>query len=366
MQKTTSLGGGGAMNNHNTVPRLFWLCSIFVALGVVVSSTNAASKFPPAIEKLIPQAKAEGEVSLFTGSVKVTAQDAERFSRAMGDYYGFPIKVEMASLGSHPQSVQRLMQEAKAGVKPAVDVFNTAIQFLHALQQAGLIEAVPWKDLGVSERDIVGRLYAVDFQTLIRGVVYNTNLVKKSEAPRKFEDLLDKKWKGKIVAPALPTAFPYMTLVTGEELAFSLTKQLVEAQNLALTPTITDVTTRVATGEFLIGYGYTAGNEKKHGAPVENAPMKVGAFRQAAALLKNAQHPAAARLLVHFVAATAEGKKMIYEATNWAKYDNPGTEACEIAQGSGLIFAKDIGDEIEWETKDVPRMGKRFKELLGL
>jgi len=354
------------MNKHSRIWNVSWLLVIGLSFGTFVSSALSASKLPPAIEKLLPQAKAEGEVSLFTGSVKVAPQDAERFSRAFGNYYGFPIKVEMASLGSHPQSVQRLMQEAKAGVKPVVDVFNTAIQFLHVLQQAGLVEPVQWNDLGVSEKDILVRLFAIDFQTLVRGVVYNSKSVSKAEAPRKFEDLLDQKWKGRIVAPALPTAFPYMALVIGEEPALNLTKQLIERQKLAFTPTITDVTTRVATGEFLIGYGYTAGNEKKHGAPVDNAPMKVGAFRQAAALLKNAKHPAAAKLLVHFISTTPEGKKMIYEATNWAKYDNPGTEAYEIAQGGGLIFSKDIADEIEWESKEVPRMGKRFQQLLGL
>lgn len=354
------------MNKNSMTSQVIAVLITVICFGSFVSSAHSASKFPPALEKLLPQAKAEGEVSLFTGSVKVSSQDAERFSKAFSNYYGFPMRVEMASIGSHPQSVQRVMQEAKAGVKPPVDVFNTAIQFLNALQRAGLIEPVQWKDFGVSEKDVIARLYSVDFQTLIRGVVYNTNLIKKADAPRKYEDLLDPKLMGKIVAPALPTAFPYMALVIGEESAYNLTKQLLDKQKLSLTPTITDVTTRVANGEFLVGYGYTAGNEKKHGAPVDNAPMKVGAFRQAAAVLKNAPHPAAARLLVHFVSATPEGRKMIYEATNWAKYDNPGTEAYEIAHGGGIVFSKDITDEIEWESKEVPRMGKRFQELLGL
>lgn len=145
-----------------------------------------------------------------------------------------------------------------------------------------------------------------------------------------------------------------------------LVKQLVEEQKLAYTPTVTDVTVRVANGEFLLGYGYTAGLDRKKGAPVENAPMKVGAFRQASVVLKNASHPAAARLLVHFMGAVPEGKKLLDEILNWAKYDTPGTEAYELAQGSGLIFSKDIGDEIEWETKDNPRLAERFRKVLGL
>ena len=351
---------------HGKRAGMSWLWILTVAFGLIVSSAQAASQFPPAIEKLIPQAKAEGEVSLFTGSVKATLGNAERFSQAFSKHYGIPMKVTLAALGSHPEVIQRLREEAKVGVKPPVDVFNSSITMLYLLQQANLIEGVQWKDFGISDKDIITPLVAVDIQTLIRAVVYNTNLVKKADAPRRFEDLLDKRWKNKIVAPGNAQIFPYIALVMGEEPAMKLVKQLVEEQKLAFTPTVTDVTVRVANGEFLVGYGYTAGLDKKKGAPVENAPMKVGAFRQCSVLLKNAQRPAAARLLVHFMATVPEGKRLIDEILNWGKYDTPGTEAYELAHGSGLIFAKDIGDEIQWETKENLRLTQQLRKVLGL
>jgi hypothetical protein len=98
--------GGDAMK----VRTKYWMLSLWVlaiTFGLMVTSAQTASKFPPAIEKLIPQAKAEGEVSLFTGSVKVTVKEAERFSQAFSNYYGIPIKVTLAALGSHPEVVQR-------------------------------------------------------------------------------------------------------------------------------------------------------------------------------------------------------------------------------------------------------------------
>jgi iron(III) transport system substrate-binding protein len=339
---------------------------IIGVMGVIVFPAGAASKFPPAIEKLIPQAKTEGEVSLFTGSVKVTAKEQERFSQAFSKHYGIPVKVILSGLGSHPEVIQRLREEAKVGVKPAVDVFNTAIKFLQGLKQANLIEAIDWKDFGVHEKDIFPTLSAVDIQTNVRAVVYNTNLVKKTDAPRKYEDLLDKRWKGKIVAPGNAQIFPFIALIMGEEAGINLVKRLVEDQKLAFTTTVTDVAVRVANGEFLIGYGYSAEIDKMRGAPIENAPMKFGAFRQCSVVLKNVAHPAAGRLLVHFMATVPEGKKLIHEILNWGKYDTPGTEAYELAQGSGLLFAKDVGDEIEWETKENPRLSERFQKVLGL
>jgi iron(III) transport system substrate-binding protein len=342
-----------------------WLWVLAASLSFMVSSAYGASKLPPALEKLVPLAKAEGEVSLFTGSEKFTTEEEARVSQVFKDYYGIPIKIHLSALGAHPQAVQRVREEAKAGIKPVVDVFNASIKSLFTLQQAGLLEPIQWKELGVNEKDVIAPMNAACIRENIRGVVYNTNLVKRQDAPKNFDDFLDPKWKGKIVAPGMPTAFPFISLVVGEEKSFNLVKRLAEEQKMSFTRTITDVPVRVASGEFLIGYGWIAGLDKRRGAPIENAPMKVGGFREAGAVLRNAQHPNAARLLVHFLTSTPEGTKILYEVMNWAKSSTPGTDPYEIARGGGLLFSKDITNEIEWETKTNPELATRFGELLG-
>jgi len=344
---------------------MVWPWALAVTLSITISPAYAASKFPPALEKLIPAAKAEGEVSLFTGSEKFTAEEEARVSQAFKDYYGIPVKVRLTALGAHPQSVQRLREEAKVGVKPVVDVFNASIKSLYTLQQAGVLENVQWKEFGVNEGDVIPSVFAACIRENIRGVIYNTNFVKQTDAPRKFEDLLDPKWKGKLVAPGMPTAFPFIALVIGEDKSFNLVKRLAEEQKMSFTRTITDVPTRVASGEFLVGYGWIAGLDKRNGAPIENAPMKVGGFREAGAVVKNALHPNAARLLVHFLSSTREGTRILYEVMNWAKSSTPGTEPYEIARGGGLLFSKDITNELVWETKTNPELATRFGELLG-
>jgi iron(III) transport system substrate-binding protein len=267
-----------------------WL-GVTIALALIISPAYAASKFTPALERLIPLAKAEGEVSLFTGSEKFTSEDEARISSAFTNYYGIPLKVRLSALGSHPQTVLRLREESKAGVKPVVDVFNASIKSLYTLQQDGLVEPISWKEFGVLDKDIIAPLFAASIRENIRGVVYNTKLVKRADAPKSFDDFLDPKWKGKIVAPGMPTAFPFVSLVIGEEKSMTLVKRLLDEQKMALTQTITDVPIRVANGEFLIGFGWFAGLDKRKGAPIENAPMKVGGFREAGTVLKMRRIP---------------------------------------------------------------------------
>jgi iron(III) transport system substrate-binding protein len=340
-----------------------WLC-IALVIGLLSFPTSSSAKFTQALERLIPVAKTEGEVSIFAGSPRYTAAEAARISKTFEGVYGIPMKVNLASLGDHPGFVRRLREEAKVGVKPVVDIVPTGIKFLNNLKQAGLLEAVQWKELGVPEKDLIPAVEAVESYTNVRGIIYNTKLVKRADAPRKFEDLLDPKWKGKIVAPAFPTAFPYIALVMGEEAGLKLVKRLVEDQKMAFAPTYSDIGARVASGEFLIGYGYTAGRDKVRGAPVENAPAKVGAFRYGAAVLKKAAHPAAARLLIHFITTTPEGTKVAYEILNWGKVSTPGTEAYEIAHEGGLVFPKPA-DEVRWETEEHERIANRFRQVLG-
>jgi ABC-type Fe3+ transport system substrate-binding protein len=334
----------------------FWVCIAVCAVALFAFATASFAQFTPALKQLIPLAKKEGEVSIFIGTVKCTAEEEERFSKAFAHLYGIPMKVHLASIGDHPMARRRLLEEARTGIKPMVDVFNTGIKGLQELADEGLFLPTNWKELGILDEDLIKRVNlrgkdpidAVYMSTNIRGVIYNTKLVKPGDAPRKFEDLLDPKWKGKIIAPAFPSAFPYIALVIGEQASLKLVKQLVEEQKLAFAPS------------------YTAGSDKAKGAPVENAPMKVAGFRQGAQVLKNAAHPAAAKLLVHFMTSTPEGAKVMDEILDWGKRNMPGSEAYDIAKGGGLVFSSDITNEIEWETKDNIRIGKLFEELLGL
>src|SRR5690349_12976073 len=94
--------------------------------------------------------------------------------------------------------LQRAMTEAKAG-RFAVDVFTSAGFQLELLKESGLtqkyvpVEASAYED-GFKDPDG----HWTNVHSLLDTMAYNTHLVRPAEAPKRYEDLLAPKWRGKI------------------------------------------------------------------------------------------------------------------------------------------------------------------------
>lgn len=338
---------------------LVWACVSAILLAALpVSAEQQAS---PELRRILEGAKTEGTVTLFIGSGKFSADDEQTISRAFEKKFGFPLKVRFDSSGGHVPVISKLLVEAKAGVPPAIDVFVTGPNLLKRLGGGGLIVPVDWASLGVQAEDILTQFHAAYVRDILRTVVYNTNLVSAQEAPRQYQDLLNPKWKGKIVAPTFPAHWAYPAFIMGEEKAKQLAKTLVEEQALALVPTYTDVPARVATGEFAIGIGLDAAVPKRKGAAIENAPMERVAFIPTyGVVLKGSGRLAAAHALTYFLVATPEGKRVMEDVLLWSKHTTPGTEAYQVAGGG-----KGALPPIDWFVNEEPRLSKEFGLLMG-
>ncbi len=331
---------------------------VMIALVLVMSSPVWAA--PAGMEQILAQAKKEGEVIYFTGSNKYPGGDGVA-EKAFEHWAGFLIKVRYAALGVHPPVVQKIIQEAKVGISSGVDVFPSRDTMLLKLNKAELLEPVPWNKMGVSDEAIEPKIHGVKIADSFRHVIYNTRMVSANEAPRKFLDLLNPKWKGKICAPAVGTPYAYIALAIGEEVAKDLVRKLKEQQGLNLVPSITDVRSRVASGEFAIGIGITAGEYKGLGAPIENAPLeKTGGYTFYAVAMKDAKHPAAAKAYIVFLNSSG-GKRMLHEVFAWSRHTTPDTDAWEIGKGGKGVFPS-----FEWTQTEEPRLTREFSQMLGI
>ena len=143
---------------------------------------------------------------------------------------------------------------------------------------------------------------------------FNTQMVKRSEVPRTYEEFLNPKWKGKIgMDPTKPEWFAWMLKQMGEEKGLAYMRKLA-AQDLRFYPGLSLLTNLLASGEFpllLNDYLHTAEEIKRKGGPVDwVAQNPVYTKFQPIGIGAKAPHPNAAKLFVDFV-LSAEGQKMI-------------------------------------------------------
>jgi iron(III) transport system substrate-binding protein len=365
--RTKSLWPAAASGARRVLPIAV---AVAVAIGTVgMLATGAAAQsitddLPSGIKALLPQAKQEGSVSFYNGSTRIEQSQAAVISKAFEAKFGFPMNVIVAGIGPHAPVAQRIRTEFQKGVKPPFDVHATTARLLVTVREVGAIEQVDWPALGVPEGRLLPTMDGFLISTIPRTVTYNTKLVSKEEAPRRLEDLLDPKWKGKIVAPAFGGAFAYLIPVLGEQQTYDFVRKLINEQKIVLARSFTEVVQKVANGEYKLGFGVPAdlSGLRRRGAPIENAPLqKVSGANVYGAVLKNADHPAAAKVFLYFACCTPEGQKIAADVLSVATFDTPGTEAAQIGgEGRGVL------PQVDWMIQDEERVVGEIEKILGL
>lgn len=248
-------------------------------------------------------AKKEGKVVWYTSlAVPSTEKIAKMFEAA---YPG--IKVDAHRTGSQ-RVLQRMMQELQANIKN-VDVVHTsdAGHFVLLKEKKLLMQYTPAGvgkfPAGFKDRDG----YHFGLRATLSVIAYNSKLLPAAGAPKSWKDLLDPKWRGKLV-----TAHPgYSGVISTHVLAlinlygWDFFKEL--AQNkLMLVQSANDPAQVVASGERPIavnGSDYFFYQTKKKGNPIEIVYPKEGIplVVSPTAITSFAPHPIAARLFTDFI-----------------------------------------------------------------
>jgi len=276
--------------------RLSGLVGLLASIGIVVAAPVAAQ------DTRVEAAKKEGKVVWYTSLALPTAEKVGKLFEAA--YPG--IKVEVQRTGSQ-RILQRVMQELQANLK-LVDVIHTsdAGHFVLLKEKKLLMKYTP---PGVDAfppgfKDKDG--YYFTLRATVNVIAYNTKLVPAAEAPKGWKDLLDPKWRGKMV-----TAHPgYSGVISTHVLAlvqlygWDYFKQL--AQNkLMLVQSAVDPAGVVASGERQVavdGGDYYYYQMKKKGNPIEVVYPKEGVplVVSPTAIASFAPHPNAAKIFTDF------------------------------------------------------------------
>ena len=304
----------------------FWLAGPVVCL-------LASAGLQPAIAadaKLIAAAKKERSVTWYT--TLIINQLGRPMAAAFQKKYG--IKVNMIRQRTS-DIILRISNEHKAGKMQADVVDGTST--IEPLKRQGIMaEYIP---------DSAARLPAkfkdkdknwVAVNMYVHTPAYNTELVPKDKAPKKWADLLDPMWKGKLVWSSLETSSSapgFIGLVLtemGQAKGMEYLKKL-QGQNIANVKfSARKVVDRVMAGEYAIAlqtFNHHSVISAGKGAPIKWVPMELSmVVLSVTGVTKNAPHPNAARLLVDFM-ASEEGQKL-FQKGNYLPAD-PKTPALE-------------------------------------
>ena len=277
--------------------------SLSALVGLLVSIALLGAAPASAQDARLEAAKKEGKVVWYTSLALPTAEKIGKLFEAA--YPG--VKVEVQRTGSQ-RILQRVMQETQANLK-LVDVIHTSDaghfvllkdkKLLMKYSPAG-IDAFP-----ASFKDKDG--YYFTLRATVNVIAYNTKLVPAAEVPKGWKDLLEPKWRGKMV-----TAHPgYSGVISTHVLAlvqlygWDYFKQL--AQNkLMLVQSAVDPAGVVASGERQVavdGGDYYYYQMKKKGNPIEVVYPKEGVplVVSPTAIASFAPHPNAAKLFTDFI-----------------------------------------------------------------
>ena len=254
-------------------------------------------------QAMVAAAVKEGKVVWYTSvDVKVAEAIAKAFRAA---YPGIEVDVERS--GSE-RVLQRINQEYQSGIKN-VDVVNSsdASHFIFWKQQKWLAAHVPpdVKRFPQQYKDPDG--YYATWRATLSVMGYNTNLVDAKDAPTGYMDLLDPKWKGKLVkshpgySGTSLTGTYAITKLLGWEYLEKLSKQQVQQlQSTTATPK------SIASGERAVmvdGNEYNMFIEINAKSPVRIIYPKEGTpfVTAPTAIFAEAPHPNAARVFQNFL-----------------------------------------------------------------
>jgi iron(III) transport system substrate-binding protein len=258
---------------------------------------------------VVEAARKEGKLVWYTSMAVDTSKP---LLDAFQKEYPF-IKAELVRAGEE-QLMNRILSETRAG-KWLFDALSTSAMSVLVDRKMITPYLAPDRDAVLNEfKDAQGYWTGVFVNNLVLG--YNTKMLPAKEAPKNYPDLLDPKWKGKMLMDSTDYDwFGTLTAVWGKEKTVEYMKRLAQQQPLwrrghGLTAQL------LGAGEVPLAWAYNFRIErmKKDGAPVDWIETfdPIVCTVSGMGLSAKAANPNATKLLINF-ATSRQGQQMIRE-----------------------------------------------------
>lgn len=298
--------------------------STALAGAAFAAPVKAAAPAPSAVDSaLVDAARREGKVALYSAmDISLSEKLAKAFEAA---YPGIAVRVERSGA---ERIYQRIGQERASRVQAVDVVLSTDAAHFVAWKRNDWLAPYVAEDAArhfpADTIDADGLYTSVCASLSVIG--YNTNLIRRDDAPRSFADLLDPKWRGRLVKahPGYSGTILTATFAMTQVLGWPWFEQLAR-QRVMQVQSASDPPRKLALGERAVQVDGTDAILlllKEQGQPVEVVHAAEGSplITTPAGLFRDAPNPNAARLFLSFLCGVegqrvfAEGNRHVFHA----------------------------------------------------
>jgi ABC-type Fe3+ transport system substrate-binding protein len=340
---------------RSVMKRHFLILLLALAL---ISSGDAYAAQKEQLADVIKAAEKEGE-ALWTSTL--TEEEAGGFVKAFQKEYP---KVKVTYTRQHGGEAMELLKREYQTGHVAYDVVHIHPDAMFEFLEIDAIERVRWADFGIAPGLILYDNRFIGVFEYPFCILYNTNLIKPEAAPKTWEDLLDPKWKGKIVTDTRPSGFLRLTGVWGTAKVLDYLRKLGENKPIFMRGQ-TQTISLMAAGEYMLAapfylHSYVEMAENKGGPIGYNLTNPLPTEFTSFGILQGAKHPNAGTLLLAWLGT--KGYKMM-DDINWGRsVPFGGTKKEKMYKGITLSFSptkKQVPDTDKYILEMTKAMGAR-------
>ncbi|MBI4289345.1 MAG: extracellular solute-binding protein [Chloroflexi bacterium] len=271
-------------------------------------------------QKVISAARKEGKVTLYAWAF--TGDIGTEISRIFKEKYGVTVEI---ITGRGNEQIERLKTEQRIG-NVVADVMESSILNVVNAKDIGVVVS-PGDLPSLREKNVWLMPPGLDAESTVFAyqaapmVVWAHKNMKPEDAPQSWKDLLNPRWKGKLVmADPTVSSGPYLAfipLLNARAIDEDYLRSLGNQDVFLEVGSTRDVAKKVGSGEYLLAMAISsssAGPLVKEGLPLKPLDMieGVGVSGLGVAMVKQSSHPNAARLFLNW-SLSAEGQAKLSE-----------------------------------------------------
>src|SRR5262245_51722201 len=179
------------------------ITALFLAFIALTTGANAAT-----LEEVIEGAKKEGSLRGQWGQNSFGGSEGfQEILAGMNKKYKLNLKGQYTPGPDMQRLMLRVIQESAAGQPASTDVYLGNAQAIFDGLNAKLFTTMTYDKFIENQPKPEGKFPAISpagthvaFGTAVVGVQYNSQLVRGNDVPRRLNDILNPKWKGKIAS----------------------------------------------------------------------------------------------------------------------------------------------------------------------